>query len=372
MAGLLPVMSASLFSEEVVHQSSGSDSTISFNGEHGESNEEPYYFYQPLHYGTASLVHPLRLIINGAYGILQLDNRDNHIFDIDYRNGIENVWLNLRNPFKAIEQDGWEDFVLREIVPVSVDRRQGHYWPNYTQHLVGGGMSYRLMVEWFRFHEYRYPKMWAASTIAAYHFANEIIENNDYVGWDVDPIADLYIFDPLSILLFSSDRVCRFFSETLNMADWSFQPSYDPWRKTIENNGQNFVMKYPFPGLKKWSLFYHFGNHAELGVSRTLENGDCLSFGAGLKASSLIELGPGTRTVDLAKTIGIFYDRNNSLLAEVIWAGTKDYKWRVNLYPGLVHLRSFTPGLFLVIDQDNKTMVGVNLASFPVGLARRL
>jgi hypothetical protein len=33
------------------------------------------------------------------------------------------------------------------ILPVSVNRKSSQYWPNYLNHLIGGGMSYRRMRE---------------------------------------------------------------------------------------------------------------------------------------------------------------------------------------------------------------------------------
>ena len=51
-------------------------------GEPGWRPERPgkegtYYFYRGLDFGSQRLIHPLRLIINGGYGILTVDNRDN-------------------------------------------------------------------------------------------------------------------------------------------------------------------------------------------------------------------------------------------------------------------------------------------------------
>jgi hypothetical protein len=126
---------------------------------------EPYYFYHRLGYGSDALIHPLAMVINGGYGILQLDNRDNDPWAIDYRQGARNVWRNLRDPFGAIQADGWWDFLASEIIPVSVSRKSARYWPNYTQHLIGGGMSYRMITEWYRAHNYPRPRIWSVATM---------------------------------------------------------------------------------------------------------------------------------------------------------------------------------------------------------------
>src|SRR6056297_1860594 len=50
-----------------------------------------YLFYEGRTYGSESLIHPLRMILHGGYGILQLDNQDASPWDIDYENGVEVV-----------------------------------------------------------------------------------------------------------------------------------------------------------------------------------------------------------------------------------------------------------------------------------------
>ena len=336
------------------------------------SEEEPYYFYHGLDYGSDALIHPLRMVVNGGYGIMQLSSRHNRPFDIDYRQGWKNVWRNLLDPVSAIEQEGWWDFFKREIIPISLDSGQAHYWPNYTQHLIGGGMSYRMMVEWYRAHGYARPGVWGGSTIMLYHLLNEVVENDKRDTWTTDPVADIWIFDPASILLFSSDRVCRFFSHTLHMTDWSYQPMIDPRHGTLMNNGQNFAMKLDFPWWdRKWALFWHYGTHGEIGVTRRFADGHNLSIGAGLKADELINITEYHDGAELAPTGGVFYDRHDSLLASVLWAKSKDYKLRVNLYPGLFEIGGLKFGLMYNLNRDQSSAFGITLLNLhmPVGLA---
>ncbi len=332
---------------------------------------EPYYFYHGLDYGSESLINPLQLTINGGFGIMQVSNRDNRIFDIDYGQGWKNVWKNVLDPTGCIQADGWWHFLKREIIPVSIDRGQAQYWPNYTQHLIGGGMSYRTQVEWYRRHGVAHSRTWAAVTLMSYHLLNEVVENDDYDGWTTDPVADLWIFDPLSIWLFSHDSVCRFFSETLHMRDWSYQPVYDPERRTLENNGQNFSMKWDIPGWDRWSVFYHFGTHGEVGLSHTWDGGDCLSAGGGFKADTLVDITDRTKTVELAVSGGVFWDRNGSLLASLLVAKSKDYAQRLNVYPGVFKIAGLSPGLFAAWNRDGKGLFGISLASLglPVGVS---
>ena len=82
-------------------------------------------------------------------------------------------------------------------------------------------------------------------------------------------------------------------------------------------------------------------------------------------------MAPGTRTVDLVGTAGLFYDRDNSLLASLLVAQTKDYSVRLNLYPGLLRMGLVTPSLFVALDRQRQVLTGVSFGTrpkLPVGL----
>nr|HQI50305.1 hypothetical protein [bacterium] len=242
------------------------------------------YFYKGLPYGSQSLVNPVTMILHGGYGILAMENRPHKPLDLPYEAGWENLWDNLLHPFDAIDAYGWVNFISGELIPFSIHSKHAQYWPNYTMHLFGGGMSSRMMTEWFACRQIPHPALFSAATMAVYHLLNETVENGEFRGYNVDPIADLYIFDPLSIVLFSNDKVARFFSETLNYADWSYQLAFDFGRGTIENNGQNFSLKWRLPGSQRWHLFYNYGNHGEGGFSYKIDQERAISLGAGLVA----------------------------------------------------------------------------------------
>ncbi len=343
------------------------------SGLRAQDRENKQYFYQPLNYGSESLIHPLHLILNGGFGILQMDNRGNSVVDIQYETGLKNLTWNLSHPISAIKEEGVSHFIETQIIPLSFDDSEAYYWPNYTLHVIGGGMSYRMMESWFYYHNYPYPKIFSLITLTIYHFLNEVVESNDYVGYDPDPIADMYIFNPLGILLFSSNTVSRFFSHTLNMADWSYQISFNPASKSLENLGQNFVMKLWLKKDQSLGLFYHFGTHGELGLSFRQSDGDCFSFGLGMVANKLVDQSNRRDlrelTADLVLTAGVFYDRNNSLLASLIYSKTQDFKLRLNMYPGLLKIYKFSPGIYFSLNQRNRVSLGLTVRFFPVGLA---
>ena len=333
-----------------------------------------YYFYHGLDFGSERLIGPVRLIINGGFGILQMENRSNKLSDIDWDNGWRNLWKNLGNPIASIENKGWWNFLSSEVIPISTRRGQSQYWPNYTNHLIGGGMSYRMMREWYRWHGFEHEVPWALTTIMAYHLLNETVEMSDKQGWRVDPISDMYLFNVASIFLFSSDRVSRFFGRTLHMSDWSYQPLFDPRLGTLENNGQNYMIRYRMGKQTPWYLFYHWGNGAELGATRHLGGGHHVSAGAGFVAKELLEVDGISETVSLASTFGLFYDRDTSLLASLIYTQEKQYRWRLNVYPGLFELGPLRPGLTFISTRSGDYLVGLTVTSLrlPVGLGARV
>lgn len=327
------------------------------------------WFYSGLTWGSEALVHPVRLVVNGGFGILQFDDRENRLGRLRLGHGWRRVWNDLRDPVGTIEAGGWDDFVRRELLPVSTNRKSAQYWPNYTLHLIGGGMSYAAMREWYQQHGSRHPSASASATLTAYHVLNEIVEAESRTAPSTDAIADLLVFDPAGIALFSRPRVARFFGEKLRMRDWSTQPAFDPVTGAIENQGQNFSIKVPLPRTERWRLFYYFGNHGEGGLTYTRPDGAAFSLGAGLRARALVELGQGVQTADLVPSFGFFYDRDGSLLFSVTSANTSRYRVRVNAYPGLVRAFGRTVGLFLLERRDGGFLAGIHTTAFPLGLA---
>ena len=333
-----------------------------------------YYFYHDRDEGADCLDNPLRVIVNGGLGILQMENRSNQLSDIHWENGWRNLWYNLGHPIEAIDQRGWWEFITTEILPVSLTRERSQHWPNYMNHLIGGGMTYRRMREYYTWHDIPYANLAAITTMTAYHLLNETVEMDDRTGYRVDPIADIYVFDIAGIIMFSSDTVSRFFGHTLNMADWSFMPLYDPETGNLENVGQNYMVRLGLGKTRPWSLFYHWCNGAEFGLTRDLGGQHNVSFGAGFVANNIVEVDDFSETVDLVTSAGLFYDRGGNLMAGLLYAPDKDSRWRLNVYPGLLRLGPFKPGFTVIVAEDSDVLAGVtfgNLPLLPVGLSHR-
>ena len=341
----------------------------------GAEEPEPY-FYRGHTYGSEAVINPLTTVINGGFGILQISNRSNDLSTVDFGAGLRNVTWNLSHPFRTIDQYGWGNFLSREVIPGSVKIKSSQFYPNYYNHLIGGGFTWRAFGDWFRFHGYPYPRLWATTFWMGYHLLNEVVENNAYDGPNVDPIADIYLFNTAGLLLFSSDRVARFFAHTLNLRDWSFMPAYDPWRNSIENNGQNFMARVRIPGADRLSLMYHWGVHGMYGLSYHRADGNTLSLSGGLVVKDLVETDNDTGVRELTATLvwtgGGFWDRDGSLLASLILSGTKGYRGRLNVYPGVVRLGRFSPALSATLLKNNAVVLGLTTGGLPFGLARRV
>lgn len=340
-----------------------------------QSNDSSFYFYHGKPYGSEAIFNPLTVILNGGFGILQISNRSNCIDDLDLHTGLKNVTYNLSHPFAMISKFGWKNFLRREVLPTSIKPKNAQYLPNYTLHLIGGGFTYRAFLDWYRWHGFSQSKLWAITSWVTYNFLNEIVENNTFVGPNVDPIADMYIFNTLGILLFSFNKVADFFGNTLHMRDWSLMPCYDPWLNTLENIGQSFVVKIKVPFFKPWSCIAHWGVHGMLGPSYQRADSSSFSAAFGLVAKDLVEIenenDARLQTTTLVWTLGFFYDRKNSLLASLILSGTKGYRMRLNVYPGMIRIGKTSPGFFINLREDNRVVTGIHFKFFPFGIARR-
>jgi hypothetical protein len=329
------------------------------------------YFYKNLPYGIQADYNPIYVILNGGYDMIQVGNQRD-IKNFPYNIATKNIWRNLSDPFRAIRDYGWWDFISDQVLPLSLNKKNGQFWPNYTLHLIGGGMEYAAMKEWYEYYHYPYAPFLSALTIMSYHLLNETVENGDHVGDDVDPIADIYLFDIGGIVLFSSESVKRFFSEDLNLADWSQQPSFSLRNGELHNNGQFFSVKWKFPFLKSWYAFYYFGTNGVGGLSYKYEDGSAISVGFGLAASDLVVIDEKTnkKTLGLVGNLGVFYDKNNSLLASVSLTVKTDYMVNVNIYPGIIKLWGISPGLWGAYSQNGNMILGFTISWLPFGFAQ--
>lgn len=334
--------------------------------------QEAYFYYQGLPYGSQAAFSPLAAVLHSGFYNFQIDNRGDDPFLLDYDLGLANVLENLANPISAISEYGWGRFLTTEILP-NPSKESAQWVPNYLGHVLGEGMVYRTTYEWYRIHGYRNAKVLAILNVGLGAMLNEVVENGRYEGANVDPIADFYIFNPIGIALFSSDKVARFMSTRLGLAYWQSQAAFDPVGRTLQGTGYRTVFRV-HPGNGRWGVFATYGTLGLLGVSYRINRDDRLAIAVGIAARDLVEVdSTGTSSRTLTATTGgaggVFVDRNGSLLASLTVAPEKQERVSLNIYPGVIGRGRFKPGFTLSWHQLDGLRASVHFGAWPVGLA---
>ncbi len=332
-----------------------------------------YYFYHPeIAQGSEAWFNPVTLALNGSFDILRNGSRTRDITELEYGLGWDNVWYNISRPVKRIEQFGWSEFLAHEVLPLKgLDKNYSQYWPNYATHIVGNGMQYIKVAEWFDWHGYHYPRLLAFLNTSLYQIMNEVVEHSSRPGVNVDPIADILIFNPLGFLLFSFEGPRRFFSETTQLCDWSLQPLLLPVSTELVNAGQQYAFKYPLPKLDRIKGFMFWGIQGMTGLSFVRSGGFTNSVAIGVVANNLVEKRLGVlefMTANLDGAIGYFRDYRNSLLYSLILTGPQLPNCRINIFPGVLQYKTITPGIYLGFGEWDGLVFGLTIASIPVGL----
>lgn len=325
-------------------------------------------FYFNLGYGSEATFNPVTLVLNDAFDIVQIDGWTRQFSGHDYRTGWRTLTRSIMHPWKAISQAGAGTFIRSELLPLSTRASGGGQWlPNYQLHLVGGGMLYAMMTEWYRAHGFDHPTAWAIGTAVVERLINETVENGSFDGYSADNVADFYLFDAGGLVLFSFPTVRRFFSKRLRLRAWPLQPAIGLQEGTLENAGSYFSIQWKIPWSSHWHVFYYFGLNNMAGATYRLKSGLGISLGGGLQARRLITVDAATnrKTAELTGTAGVFIDRRGSLLASVTYSEAHSRRWAVNVYPGLLPPGNLSPGFWLQVTRDGVLIFGIGLRWAP-------
>ncbi len=321
------------------------------------------YFYSGKDYGSESLYNPMYFALNSGFDIIQYEQYDRRLGKLSYGKGFSNVANNMFDPFAPIRRYGTWNFIKREILPLTFKQDEAQWVPNYLLHLIGGGMTYAALADWYTVKKFPYPKTAAFVNKMFIDFLCEAVENGSYSGDDVGIISDMWVFNLGGAFLFMSKDVQKFFGKKLNLTDWSYQPSIGLSDFSIQNNGQYFMLKWQIPFVDKISLTYFFGMCGMGGLSYKFNDGKALSLSIGFRSKERVLTNPHTNMykINLNWDFALFYDWNNSLMASVFYSVFTENKLNINIYPGLFLPNSkFSPGLWAVMQRDNRWIFGIS------------
>lgn len=322
------------------------------------------YFFHGYDYGSQAIFNPLTNVLNRGFDVLQIRGDQRNPFTAVHGDDVRNVLDNLAHAYGRVSDEGRWRFTREELFPLSWTQDTMRWVPNYTLHLIGGGMTYAALGEWYDDHGVPWPRLWSAMTVMSSALINESLENKGSHGRNTDCIADIYFFDLGGILLFSFAPIDRFFSETVVVSDWSGQPGLT-WPGTgLNNQGNYFALKWSLPYIPALRLFGYLGLGSLFGLSYRFPSGVSWSAGAGLRSTRLINRSQVNLddTVDLAASAGLFVDRNESLLASLVVSNVSDYFVDFNMYPNAI-LR-FEPGIGLwsAVSKNGHFLIGISVA----------
>lgn len=329
------------------------------------------YFYHGRDVGSEATFNPFSVLLNRGFDALQL-RRDarSPITGRYWALNAGNVVDNLAEPFRSIEAYGSWRFVREEILPFDFTPAGSRWAPNYGLHLLGGGVDFVGMREWFEDHHAPAPALLSALTLFGGAFLNETIENYGIQGPNTDAIADMYVFDLGGILLFSIDDVAAFFSEDLLVSDWSLQPVLTFPRWQMHNQGNYFAVKWPLPFHERLRLFGYGGYSSLAGLSYVVGSGYSVSVAGGGKIAEVRarRIGLVDNVITFEPSAAVFFDHRGSLLASLQVADVEDYFIHLNVYPNAFFRTTPGMGFFGVVGQDGRFIAGLSFAEGPWGL----
>jgi hypothetical protein len=314
-------------------------------------------FYAPSSIGSEAAYDPLASSLQYVLDSVQVEQFGTE----DYGDHLEIVLEHLGDPIHAIDSEGgWVRFVNTEIVPIDPENISDSrsILPNVALHTFGGGLLYRKDAEWFAAHGVPEPYVVSACLAMTTEVLAEAIEKP--ATDDTDEIADVYLFRPLGIWLYSDDDRARWIREELDAVDWPNLLMWSVEEDDFVNTGSSYVVRPRWLGDAPVRPFAYLGMTTLFGLSHDAGDTDSVSWGIG---TTTLAVDP----VDLRGSAGLFYDRGRSLLASILFNAGEGYAVRANIYPGVLF---DTPiGLFAGVSDDGDVAVGVHY-QLPIGLSR--
>jgi hypothetical protein len=326
------------------------------------------YYYSGKKYGSEAIFNPVNQVIAGGFDMIYITRQDSKLDKLRLPTGYRNVFLSLKEPREAIECCiGWNTFLKTEIL---FSLKNGQWLPNYSLHLLGGVMEYARLTDYYSFHEFKFPRLWAFATSTFEHLLNEAVETAVWQAHSYAVVSDLYFFNNIGIIAFSFKPIQRFFAEELILRSWLSQTAYSVRDNSIKNIGQYYSIKWKPPFMKNYSLFTHMGAGFLVGAGRT-KNEETISIGAGFRTHKVYKYDTDSNleTISTRPAIGFFVDRNNSLLGSFVYTHGSDFheSLKLEIYPGFVKtpFENIKMGFWVNASYDYPAYVGITIGNFP-------
>jgi len=303
--------------------------------------QQDYYFYKPeINYGTIGSANPINLIVTDGFEMIGILSPSRELNQLQISKRYSLFKEKFKTPLKDLKAYGFSNVINDELFPYNLKESNLNFVPNITAHLLAGGYFYAYLSEYYHYHGFKFPKLMAFGTVYLKNLANEIIETPLVRYTRVDHLTDLFFWDVLAILTFSSSTVKQFFSETISISNWSPIPVLSPSSRI--SNLKNFIA---LQRAKKTMLFepvLMLGLGVMGGLSYALNPSYSLSLLGGSLTQFVYKKYSGRKDILLEsittkEAVGLFLDKNNSLMASLIVKNDKDQFMRLNIFPGLVN-----------------------------------
>jgi hypothetical protein len=314
--------------------------------------------YRGLGYGSDAYVSPATVLLNKGFDIFQLRSSSRDVWTFPYRRSFDHAVVRAFTHIGPTMQTfgGWWRLTRVELLPLGLEFEEMNWLANYTEHLIGGGLTMRMLDDWYRAHRVPFPRAMAMATTYAASALNEMTEQ-PASGPTGGGIADLVIFDVAAVLLFHRDQPTRFLVEQWRAADWSHQASFTFPNRQLQNNGQYVTLKIPV-GLRRTRLFVRGGLGAQLGATTALDEEHSVSIGLGGDTEVRHVDSTGHETIEFVPSAGVYYDRNNSLLWSVSVSHMENLL-TLNVYPAVIPKVPRELGLWAVYTRHNELRFGL-------------
>jgi len=316
--------------------------------------------YSGLPYGSQRYFSPVTVLLNKGFDHFQARNASREVWRFPYRNAMQHaVFDALLRPRAAIEYyPGARTWWRTEVLPLSLKPSDARWAVNYTEHLLAGGLTYRMLGEWYAEHDVPWPRAFAAATTFAAGMMNEAAEFPTAERAASSSVADLYVFDIGGILLFNWNPLVRLFAGRLQAADWSNQATFTMPDGDLRNTGQYYILKVPLPA-QRWRVFLRGGMGVQGGLTRRLDHDLSLSTALGLD-TEVRNVDPVTRDESIRLKLGggVYLDRRNSLLASLT-VGPTVQRVTLNVYPGVLPGALRDVGVWGAATRDGRAVFGL-------------